>query len=119
MNGKELAIRVVGATQTTTPVLLETQQVPPDEIWVLKFAAFYNQSGEAVTQQWALEWGSTVVLVSADNTVADGKAVGTNLLPTLAAGEKFAAQVTGVAKQGQVTMVVSGCRTKINGGGDA
>jgi len=112
MNGEELAIRVAGATNTTAPVLLETQPVPPDEIWVLKFAALHNQSGESVTHQWALKWGSTLVLVSADNTVADGKAVGTDMLPTLAAGEKFAAQVTGTAKIGPVTLVVSGWRYK-------
>jgi hypothetical protein len=119
MIGQELAIRVAGATKTSTAVLVETQPVPPDEVWELDFAAFYNQSGESVTQQWALKWGSTLVLVSADNTVADGKAVSTLELPTLAAGEKFAAQVTGAAKTGQVTMVVSGRRYKARGGGDA
>ena len=119
MIGRELAIRVAGATNTSTAVLVETQPVPPDEIWELDFAAFHNQSGESVTQQWGLEWGSTLVLVSADSTVADGKAVSTNLLPTLAAGEKFAAQVTGAAAKGKVTMVLSGRRYKVKGGGDA
>ena len=57
MNGEELAIRVTGATNAGTAALLETLKVPPDEIWVLKFAALYNQSGESVTHQWVLEWG--------------------------------------------------------------
>ena len=115
MEGEELAIRVVGSSNAGTAALVETQKVPPDEIWDLDFAALHNQSGESVTHQWVLEWGSTLVLLCADNTVADGKAVSTNILPTLGAGEKFAAQVTGTAKVGQVTMVVSGRRRKVPG----
>jgi hypothetical protein len=116
MDREELAIRVTGSTSAGTAALVETQPVPPDEIWVLGFASLHNQSGESVTHQWALEWGSTLVLISADNTVADGKAVSTDILPTLAVGEKFAAQVTGAAKLGLVTMVVSGWRYKVRGG---
>ena len=112
-----VTVVVSGVTNTTTPVLLESRVVPPGEAWELDFAAFYNQSGESVTQQWAIEWGTTLVLTSADNTVADGKAVSTDILPILVEGESLVAQAVGAAKQGPITMVFSGWRYRLEDSG--
>lgn len=103
-----LTERVVGTTQTTTAVYLKSRRVPPNEFGIYDFAALYNQSGESVTLQWVILRGADVIFVSADATVADGKAVSTTDLPTLMEGEILAARVTGSTHSSTVTMVVSG-----------
>jgi hypothetical protein len=100
--------RVVGSTNTTTPVFLESFQVDPGEFGIYDFGALYNESGEAVTLQWVIRRGSTVIFVSADLTVADGDAYATTDLPTLMEAEILAARVTGTAAKGKITMVLSG-----------
>jgi hypothetical protein len=105
-----VADRRVATTNTTTAVLVTSDRVPSDEFWVLDFAALYNESGESVTLQWCIVHGDTVIFVSADSTVADGKAVSAVDLPVLVEGEQFAARVTGSAKQGKVTMVLTAAR---------
>ena len=102
-----LFIRRVGTTNTTTAVLLLADVVKPTDWWVMDFAAIYNQSGESVTAQWVISRGAQVLLVSEDLTVADGKAVRSNILPTLQEGEAFGVQVTGTAKKGTITLIVS------------
>jgi hypothetical protein len=102
-----LFIRRKGTTNTTTAVLLLADQVKPTDWWVMDFAAIYNQSGESVTAQWVIVRGSETIVVSEDLTVADGKAVRSNILPTIQEGEAFGVQVTGTAKKGTITLVVS------------
>jgi hypothetical protein len=84
--------------------------VPQNELWLLDFAALYNQSGESITAQWVILEGSRVIFISADLTVADGDAVASTELPTLREGERFAARAVGTAKLGMITLVVSGVR---------
>jgi len=100
--------RRVATTNTSTPVLVESAQVPSDEWWVFDFAALYNESGESVTLQWAIRRSPDLILVSADQTVADGKAYPSTDLPSLMEGEYFVARVTGTAAKGKVTLVLSG-----------
>lgn len=102
-----LFLRRVGSTNTTTAVQLLCDKVKPTDWWVMDFAAIYNESGESVTAQWVIVHGLEVLVVSEDLTVADGKAVRTNILPTLQEGEAFGVQVTGTAKKGKITLVVS------------
>ena len=100
--------RRVATTNSSTAVLVKSDQVPTDEWWVFDFAALYNQSGESVTLQWCVVRGSEVIFVSADQTVADGKAVASTDLPSLMENEQLAARVTGTAATGKVTLVLSG-----------
>jgi len=105
--------RVVGTTNTTTAVFLKSKLVGPGEFGIFDFGAIYNESGEGITFQWVILRGSDVIFVSADSTVADGKAVSSTDLPTLMVGEQLAARVTGTAKLGKVTMILSGVQPAI------
>jgi len=100
--------RLTATTNTTTAVLVKAHRVPDDEWWVFDFAALYNESGESVTLQWCIVRGAEVIFVSADATVADGKAVASTDLPSLMEDEQLAARVTGSAKSAKVTLVLSG-----------
>ncbi len=102
--------RRVGSTNTTTAALIASDRVGQTEAWILDFAALYNESGESITLQWCIVSRSTVIFISGDITVADGDASSTVDLPTLIEGEQFAARVTGTAKLGKVTLVLSGAR---------
>lgn len=99
--------RVVGQSNAGTAALILCPRVPADEWQILDFASVYNQSGESLTCQWVIVRGQTTILVSADMTVADGAAVGTNILPQLMEQEQFGVQVKGTSKSSQVTLVVS------------
>jgi len=111
---RPITARTVGATNASTAAYVASDQVPPGEIWVLDFASLYNQSGESVTLQWCILAGATAIVISADSTVADGKAVDTIELPALREGENFAARVTGAANKGPVILVFSARRVSLS-----
>lgn len=119
MKGLPLELRLVANTNTSTAVYALTDDVPAGEVWEFDFSAIYNTSAESVTAQWCIARGTDITLVSADQTVADGKAVATNQLPKVCAGEQFGAKLAGSAKKGPVAVVLSGWRRAVAGGNDA
>ena len=109
--GVAVPIRLVftrksGITNASTAVQLLCDKVKPGEWWVLDHAALYNNSGEQVTSTWMILKDGVTILVAADDTVANGAAVGTNILPMLRQEEQFGVQVTGSAAKGTIWLFV-------------
>lgn len=106
-----LVERVVGSTNTTTAANIESQQVPPGEVWELGFACLYNESGEPVTVSWLMVDGTRLEQLTGTDQVANNDSLPFPLpLPTLPEGAKLRAKVTGVAQTGKVTLILTGRR---------
>ena len=109
--GVAVPIRLVftrksGITNASTAVQLLCDKVKPGEWWVLDHAALYNNSGEQVTSTWMILKDGVTILVSANDTVADAAAAGTNILPMLRQEEQFGVRVTGSAAKGIIWLLL-------------
>jgi hypothetical protein len=100
--------RITGSTNTSSAVDVALRQVKPGEVWRVTHLALFNESGESVTLKLGLLQGSTFQQIWAKQTVADADAFGVAVEILLLEGDKLDAQVTGTAKIGKVTFIVSG-----------
>ena len=104
----ELFFRIDGQTNSGTAVQVVSPPCPQDQLWAPNFASAQNNSGESTTIQFCLKRGTVTIEISIDNTVADGAAISTNVLPLVGPGEQIGVQVKGAAKASTVHLVLSG-----------
>jgi len=109
-NWQVLGERITGRTNTSTAVNVDSQPVPPGEVWALTFALLSNQSGEAVSVVWAIVRGSQQVKFSKAAALADGDGNAAYPLPALFEGEFLRAIVTGTAATSLVILAYNGWR---------
>ena len=100
--------RITGATNSGTAVDVALAQVKPGQVWHVTHLALYNQSGESVKVDFGLLNGSVFQQIWAEQTVADADAYGAEVNFLLLEADKLDARVTGAAKIGPVTLIVSG-----------
>ena len=101
-------LRLGGSTNPFPAVYLPPPQVKPGEVWRVTHLALFNESGESVTLQLGLLDGATFQQIWAKQTVADSDAFGVEVDLLMLEGDKLDARVTGSAKTGKITLVVSG-----------
>ena len=100
--------RITGSTNAATAVDITLPQVRSGEVWRVTHLALFNESGESVTLQLGLLDGATFQQIWAKQTVADSDAFGVEVDLLMLEGDKLDARVTGSAKTGKITLVVSG-----------
>lgn len=91
-----------------TAVTIQSEQVPPGEVWQPFHASVYNGSSDTVKVQWCIVATNGNILCAADASVATLTATGTNVLPMVGPGERLGAVCTGTATAGPLTLAVSG-----------
>ena len=105
--------RITGRTNTSTAVNVDSQIVPPGQIWLPTFAVLSNQSGETVSLTWALVRGSQVIKFGLTSSLSDGDGNSPFPLPMLAEGEVLRAIVTGTSNSSLVILAYNGWRVSL------
>jgi hypothetical protein len=100
--------RLSGITNAGTTVTLSGQQIKPGQLAHVRHLALANASGESVDAVFGVTSQGTFMAIWAKQTVADADAVGVELEFNLLEGDKPGVQVTGTAKKGNVTFIISG-----------
>lgn len=112
--GLPLGERATATTNAGTAVNVDSQKVPPGEVWRLNFAALNNESGENVSLAWAVVRGSQVIKLKYTAALATAAGDILDPQPLLFEGDLLRAVVTGSANSSLVTLLFTGWRVPLD-----
>lgn len=107
--------RVKGLCPTTTQTPIKSLQVPPGEVWELKFVAVYNDSAESFAISVGILSGGKHLAFSLTAALATKSAVLPWPLPILGEGDILQCLATGSTSGGEIWLIYSGYRHKLGG----
>jgi hypothetical protein len=111
---KYLAERLTNTCPTTTATDIDSQRVPPGEVWEINFAAVYNGSAEAFKIEICIVDHGQVIPFNTTAALATLTPVSTNIVPLLGESQILRARCTGSTNGGVITFTFTGKRRFID-----
>jgi hypothetical protein len=111
---KPLAERIVLACPSTTATNLDSQPVPPGQVWEITFADVYNGSGESFKVEICIVDHGQVIPFNTTAALATLTPVSTNIVPLLGESQILRSRCTGSASGGTMTFAFTGKRRFID-----
>ena len=100
--------QIVATTNAGTLITVETLAVLPERVVRITHCGLLNASGETVTAQLGVQDGESFLPIQPKQTVANNDATAIVDEFLIYEGQRLAAQVTGTADHGPVTLYASG-----------
>jgi hypothetical protein len=116
---ERLFLRLTQKCPSTTATNIDSDPVPAGEVWDLDFVCVYNGSAENFKVEIQIEDRGAAWTWSYTATLATVQPVVPTRNPSLREGQRLRAVCTGSSAGGDMTLLATGWRRKIAGGGDA
>lgn len=111
--GLPIGERIAGKTDLANIVFVDSQIVPPGQVWRLNFAALNNESGETISVRWAVVRGSQSMILRLTSTLATGRADILDPPPILWEGELLRGRIKGTSTKAPVWLIYTGWRAPL------